>query len=259
MKNFAQFLRDSKGWGVASEFAGLVLYAVGLWEHGHDKSVPGFVFMAISVPLFWFGAYCAWSHKNGQLQKEITKHNVPDIRVTIDEVHVEAASNGAHVFLSVALHNQSNQTSMVQSYRLGVAIGSGRYDSEEIASCEGWMIVRFSNTVPFLLSQPPEPLCDLQTDVTTGSLQRGIPKHGWLHFFVRNLPAWPIEVVTEGDSGFGRYVTKGLRAVDLTVLDAFGLPHCGSAEAPWKVSGQISYRPDLDNFLGRSDATPPIA
>jgi hypothetical protein len=70
MRRILQFVRDSGGWGVASELTGLVTFGIGLWEHSQDRALRGFVFVAISVPLFWIGAFVAWNRKRDQLWKE---------------------------------------------------------------------------------------------------------------------------------------------------------------------------------------------
>lgn len=55
---------------MASELTGLVAFGIGLWEHSQDKALRGFVLVAISVPLFWMGAFVAWNRKRDQLREE---------------------------------------------------------------------------------------------------------------------------------------------------------------------------------------------
>jgi hypothetical protein len=86
MDSLVEFLRDSGGWGVASEVAALFTYGIGLWEHSHDRPIPAFVLLTISVPLFWIGAYVAWSKKrrdNVTLRTRLKSRN-PDLNLSIE-------------------------------------------------------------------------------------------------------------------------------------------------------------------------------
>jgi hypothetical protein len=70
MRLFVEFLQDAGGWGVGSVVAAFAFFALGLWEHSQDKSVSAFVFVCLSVPLFWVGAFLAWRKKYKELEKE---------------------------------------------------------------------------------------------------------------------------------------------------------------------------------------------
>lgn len=165
---------------------------------------------------------------------------VPDIEVEIGEVHI---IDSAHVFLRVRLHNRSQQVSTVKSYRLVLTIDGAPHESEEVLSCEGY-VMRRNVGQGMVIYGTPEPLSDLQTVITPSSpLQRGIPRDGWLHFFVR---------------GYLRLI-DGVTNVELVVVDPFGTRHRGGAKPPWEKLGRVSYRPDLESFLGVDDAIPPVA
>ncbi|HKR83178.1 MAG TPA: hypothetical protein VJS37_03330 [Terriglobales bacterium] len=69
MDLLVEFLRDSGGWGVTSEVAGLSVFSVGIWEHFHDKAIAPFILVIISVPLFWAGAFVAWRKKRHDVNR----------------------------------------------------------------------------------------------------------------------------------------------------------------------------------------------
>lgn len=81
MRQLKEFILDSGGWGVASEFAALCFFGVGVWEHVHDKPVSGFVFVCVAVPLFWAGAFFAWSKKHSQVEELLASPDGPHVVV----------------------------------------------------------------------------------------------------------------------------------------------------------------------------------
>lgn len=86
MRHISEFIVDSGRWGVASEIVALVVFLVGLWEHVNDRPVPGFIFVGISVPLFWIGAYAAWEKKRGEAET-LRRH-------TLEGPHIKAVRPG---------------------------------------------------------------------------------------------------------------------------------------------------------------------
>jgi hypothetical protein len=79
IKNVSEFVLDAAGWGLASVLAALASFGVGIWEHIHDKTVPSYVFLCLSVPLFWAGSYIAWTKKKQALDDEMSLHGGPEI------------------------------------------------------------------------------------------------------------------------------------------------------------------------------------
>jgi hypothetical protein len=84
MCSFLRFLQDAGGWGVASVLAAFLFFGISLWEHAHDKPVSAFVFVCLSVPLFWLGAGLAWLKEHRQLEPRLVigdpdyySHNAP--------------------------------------------------------------------------------------------------------------------------------------------------------------------------------------
>jgi len=47
--------------------AAFVFFGIGVLEHVRKESVTAFVFLVLSVPLFWIGAYISWSMKADDL------------------------------------------------------------------------------------------------------------------------------------------------------------------------------------------------
>lgn len=60
MYRLTKFLISSGRWGVASEIAAAATFVIGLVDHAKDRPLSGFIFVCLSVPLFWIGAYLAW-------------------------------------------------------------------------------------------------------------------------------------------------------------------------------------------------------
>ena len=54
---------------MTSEITALVLFCVAFWEHTQDRSVAAFTLLAISVPLFWLGAFVAWTKKSLRIEE----------------------------------------------------------------------------------------------------------------------------------------------------------------------------------------------
>jgi hypothetical protein len=66
--------------------AALLAFGIGIWDHAHDKPLSAFVFVALSVPLFWFGACRAWLKECLKLDPKLTigdaayyTHNSPGL------------------------------------------------------------------------------------------------------------------------------------------------------------------------------------
>jgi hypothetical protein len=68
LKKLTQFLRDAGKLGVASEIGAVILYLVALWEHTQDRTVSFYLFMCVSVLLFWLGAFLAWSKQHSEVE-----------------------------------------------------------------------------------------------------------------------------------------------------------------------------------------------
>jgi hypothetical protein len=72
-----EFIKDSGTWGLSSEIAALVLFAIAFWEHGRGNSISPFILLVLSVPLFWIGAFVAWNKKAAKLHSiEETKPKI---------------------------------------------------------------------------------------------------------------------------------------------------------------------------------------
>ena len=63
-------MRES--WGVASNTASIVLYLLGIISASkYGASITAFVIVALSVPLFWVGAFIAWKKQHdGRIKAE---------------------------------------------------------------------------------------------------------------------------------------------------------------------------------------------
>lgn len=69
------FVLDAGTWGIASVAAAALLFVIALWEHAHDKPVPAFWFVFLTVLPFWIGAYFAWR------KQYVANRNGPDIHL----------------------------------------------------------------------------------------------------------------------------------------------------------------------------------
>jgi hypothetical protein len=75
------FVSDAGGWAVASNTTAIVLYVIGLISASkYGASITTFIIVAVSVPLFWVGAFIAWNKQyEGRLQAEKKRANRPFI------------------------------------------------------------------------------------------------------------------------------------------------------------------------------------
>jgi hypothetical protein len=69
MHRLKGFLSDAGGWGLTSVLAAFLFFGIAIWEHTHDKPITAFTLLALSVPLFWIGAYVAWHKKAVALER----------------------------------------------------------------------------------------------------------------------------------------------------------------------------------------------
>jgi hypothetical protein len=84
MRKFGRFVKDVGNEGLTSLLAAFVCFGLTTWEHFHDKPVAGYVFLCISVVLFYIGAYLAWSKKDAELETLIANRAAPEVVVTCD-------------------------------------------------------------------------------------------------------------------------------------------------------------------------------
>lgn len=111
LRNIWEFFIDAGKWGVASELAALVAFCIGVWEHIHDKPVSSFVFVGLSVLLFWLGAFAAWSRKKLALEAERDRQQQPDVGLIWDwsEDERKAKNLLGLTEKSILVHNRSGQ------------------------------------------------------------------------------------------------------------------------------------------------------
>jgi hypothetical protein len=71
MGKLRQFISDAGAWGVASNFASLIFWILSVAQASKKgaASITTFVFLAVSLPLFWIGAYLAWSKARSEVDK----------------------------------------------------------------------------------------------------------------------------------------------------------------------------------------------
>jgi hypothetical protein len=81
MSPLFNFLKDSGGWGVASVVAAFLFFGISLWERAHDKTVSAFVFLCLSVPLFWIGSLVAWNKKRKEVARLYKPADCPIVRI----------------------------------------------------------------------------------------------------------------------------------------------------------------------------------
>lgn len=122
VRSIYEFFVDAGTLGVASELAALVAFCIGVWEHIRDKPVSSFVFICLSVLLFWFGAFAAWNRKKLALEAERDRQQQPDVALVWDwsEDERKAKDLLGLTEKSILVHNRSGQ------YVYNVQIGSIR-------------------------------------------------------------------------------------------------------------------------------------
>jgi hypothetical protein len=79
MQRIAQFVGEAGGWAVASGVAGLCFFLFGIWDRAHGGSISAFVFVVLSVPLFWVGAIMAYLKKSNELETVKKAREIPEL------------------------------------------------------------------------------------------------------------------------------------------------------------------------------------
>lgn len=88
MRPLKEFVQDAGGWGLVSVVAAALAFGIGWWDHAHDKPISAFVFVCLSIPLFWVGAFLAWHKKRSELEQERARNARPDIDGEILEAFI---------------------------------------------------------------------------------------------------------------------------------------------------------------------------
>ena len=56
MRHVLRFISEAGTWAMASWVAALVFFGIALWEHAANNPVSVFIFVCLSVPIFWLGS-----------------------------------------------------------------------------------------------------------------------------------------------------------------------------------------------------------
>lgn len=179
MDSLLEFVRDSGGWGVASELTALAVFLIGLWEHFHDKTIAPFVLIAISVPLFWAGAFVAWNKKRRDvvgLQGKLADRN-PDLQLNLEGVlYVYDTKVNLTVFVLSAYLVNAGEASIAMSWAATYQMKQSRETMVGFNVRGSYSIILGAET----LVLTNESL--LQAQVLTHKLDRGDAKAGRLIF-----------------------------------------------------------------------------
>jgi hypothetical protein len=248
MRQIGKFIADAGSWGLVSVVAAVVFFAIGIRDHAQDKPISAFVFVCLSVPLFWAGAYIAWSKKNSELN---AFNEYPRIEIRVFEAFILPQDMYADCFVRISLHNNSNVRTIIPDYRLSISITGKILDGADALNDLGsYAVVAYDEDEERpdqLVRKSSTPLAPLSIPATTIPLQRGIPQIGWLHLRIRGVPKWPEhkEVVgsyqyynEEGDELYEdveeiTMMAKNVESLELIAIDAFGKSHRAAAQGPF--------------------------
>ncbi len=181
MDSLLEFLRDSGGWGVASEVAALSVFSVGVWEHFHDKAIPPFVLIVISVPLFWTGAYVAWRKKREDVSRLNTQllDRRPNLQLSLEGIlYVYDQNMDLTVFVVSTYLSNAGEPSIAKGWGAWFIVNDV---PEEMVgfNIRGSYRMTMDNEVLTLTNDSL-----LQSQVMTHRIERGDAKAGRLIFTV---------------------------------------------------------------------------
>ncbi len=183
IKNIKEFVVDAAGWGVTSMLAALVSLGIAVWEHSHDKPVSSFLFVCLSVPLFWIGSYVAWAKKKRALETETDKSEAaPDIHVELPKgVSYMGRDRTIHLFLDVILTLRNPKKVLVSGFQLFSMFDGKNVDAKMVDDVDKWE--RLTKRGDFGCEH-------ISLNALSKELyQRGSPVEGWLHFAINSLPS----------------------------------------------------------------------
>jgi hypothetical protein len=181
-----QFIRDAGTLAVTSVLTAFAFYGIGIWEHFTDHPVSGFWLMAISLPLWWFGAYAAWNTKRKELDE--IKRRPPSIKVYLKELHrkeidFEGTYPGGEwrfdIFLRARVELEEPRKITVDTYKFELSMFGLPEIPELRNDLDEWQLLIF------------EPVSDgvgwteHGLPVLPMELKSGEPAEGWLHFVTR--------------------------------------------------------------------------
>jgi hypothetical protein len=224
--------------------ATLVSFAIGIWDRNHNSPVSGFVFLCLTVPLFWVGAYFAWDKKRKELATAVASLTAtrPNVEVEVMLAYILPLSKSANCFAQVRLHNIVPDTrARILEYEFCLEINGESYCTRAPLDASAYGIGRIEwddeNGPPSSYISEAVPLPDLRQKLKSGGepLMAGVPEEGWIRFEVPTLPEWPLqetvvdqEQVWDDEEGWipqeiteTEYFASTVTAVEVSVEDSY--------------------------------------
>lgn len=82
MPPFKEFLREAGAGGLVSMAAAIATLILSVWDRGHDKPASAYLFLFVSLMLFWIGAFLAWHKKYKECERLRRPADCPVIRIS---------------------------------------------------------------------------------------------------------------------------------------------------------------------------------
>ena len=217
------FFRNTGAWGVASVSAALLVFGLALWEHAHDKPVSAFVFVCLSIPLFWVGSLVAWRKAAQEVDRLNEKLSYLEIESGIAELYAIHADDGKwgttygsqyrsrmHLFVRARVELKSPKETYVSAYRCEYLLhGVPHTLTWHQDDVTAWVYREIRNSHTQRMEEIPLVALPMK-------LVRGAPSDGWVHFVTdadttdENLRCSNVRLLIETPIGTGYAEEDGI-------------------------------------------------
>lgn len=187
MERLKEFLFGAGAWAVASDAASFVFFVLSVVSAGkYGASLSAFVFLAISLPLFWIGAYSSFSKKANELDAEKVRNAKPEIVGRILFATIRFCGNSIDkgvitpncvIAMKLSVTSKTNIDATLKDAELLVRMNGYEYPGQRLPLG----IVDYSSTH----GGAPEKMSDLISSTTySNPIRYRVASVGWLEFMV---------------------------------------------------------------------------
>jgi len=196
MRKLKEFVFGAGGWAVASDLASFVFYVLAIVSATRwgASSLSAFVLLAVSVPLFWFGAYSAWEKKALALDSEKARNAKPEIvgeivhatvRMTGVAIELGKETPNCDLAMKLRITSKTDVDATLKDAHVVVKVKGHKYVGQRLPLGK-WDIYQSSAGS----GANSEKMNDLISSITYGNpIRYRVASEGWLDFLIEGLDA----------------------------------------------------------------------
>jgi hypothetical protein len=185
-----EFTVGAGGWAVASELASLVFFLMSIVSASrYTAFLSAYVFLVISVPLFWIGAFIAWNKKATELDAEKSRNAKPEIvgRIVLAIVRITGSgrdedgvvSHNCTIAMKLSITSKTNVDATLKDADLLVRLNGYEYVGKRLP-LHKWEVYQSHHG-----GAKPEQMNDLISSITySNPIRYRVASEGWLEFLV---------------------------------------------------------------------------